>query len=1133
MFKKLLLLVLLALTTYSSYSDGAWNNLKLPATLTSNITSFASWGNDFYLGTNGQGVFYSNDSGNTWTNNSISVMLPDSFPKILINSTGKAYAFGKSMIYFTSDKGNSWQAMANYPGTKETIQCEDISSSDYLVVGTNQSIYVYSQNADGWFWYRTNSQMGPMNCFSIAFDMNGQIFVSCFHRESYKIFLTDLNGQLFTEIEKNITENPPLVSCFSHDSTGIMYAAVGSSIYQFDFASALWTLFTQSDQKQIKRIKFASIYLLSFDDSSLRIFDTGKKSWIPDNPGLHFTDPVIDVNIDNGGGIAVIHNKGIDIGIGNIGSIIGIILSNYFIVQNDLGTPMAHKTFKLYKASCDNNQVFLENVTTNNQGGFYLNYQYFSLNNGDQIKLEMLVYTKYAVKTGHEDFGGKMYDLYLNNMEFDGMGNPHYYSLTDQSQQTITMGHTMIHRFLVVSVEWEAKREYLDTLASWCKLMSNFLYDVTDGQLYVEGVAIYDNFQKWDQADIRVFANNLVWPNSAVAGINQPDADQAQVRMPRRWWGNSDDTRNYDEKSWWYTYNDRDVDLFMSSTIAHELGHYMLGFYDEYVWTDTSKAKYLPDGYNMGFMQYQYQNAPDWSSEMSDPDRYSNPDYRYTAQWTYNGSDCWTQFRNTYQGYYEDYASGGDQLWVPIKMPTDRVLSSGMNFMRGPMDYLTGQNQCSMIPTMTVNVHDVNLGYGDYNFIVWDQNDNPIAKADIYDYAPLFSTYIKKDYQGESADDGNMIVVGAAVNDEILIMAQKMFNLGFIQVPYYYFYTVIVNAVTGAKNQGDNTQDVQVIHLTPLKMNNRIVPTMKYDFSGNVSLDFYTLNSFNTNPTIDFPLTDSSTKNYNLNYNQQKSDYSIGTSDGASEQGTIMFNSTDSANKQFSIPFNYQISNFGRNVFAPGGAGELILDTNNTSIERISALSSNFFPLLNGLDKNVKQAGSVVSFSTSPGTLEQGTKNMVNIRYSRSNLTLADEASLSIFKWDESNLKWNQITSTLDTANRVVSAMVSSDGTYGSFTTSSASGVLDNNDNNYFSFGAYPNPFTSSSKLEFYLSQAGNVTVSMYDALGNKIATYADSYLGSGKHSYDIDGKDLSSGVYYVILKAENQVITKKVVLLK
>jgi hypothetical protein len=408
-----------------------------------------------------------------------------------------------------------------------------------------------------------------------------------------------------------------------------------------------------------------------------------------------------------------------------------------------------------------------------------------------------------------------------------------------------------------------------------------------------------------------------------------------------------------------------------------------------------------------------------------------------------------------------------------------------------------------------------------------------LPKADVYDYAPLFKTYIKKDYQGETADNGTMIVVGANVNDEIIVATQVPVNLGLLGTFYeYYFQTFIVNSVSGAKENINITQANNVLQLSPVKDNTKLVNTMKYDLQGNVTLNIFTDKNFNSMPTIDFPLSNDSLKNYTLVFDNQKSLYNLKITDPVAEQGTLLLKTTDSASKPFSILFNYQISNFGKNIFAPGGTAELILDSNNSQIEKISALSSNFTPIRTGVGDNTKQAGSVVSFSTAPGSILPSTQNLLNLRYSRNNLTIKEEASLSIFKWDENKLTWNKLNSIIDTSTQVITTPLNSDGTYAAFTTISPTGLLDNN-TDYFSLDAYPNPIINTAKIEFYLPQSGFTTLSLYNALGQELITFVNSNLESGKQDYNLDGSGLSAGVYYLRLKVDNSIAIKKVEIIK
>jgi len=78
----------------------------------------------------------------------------------------------------------------------------------------------------------------------------------------------------------------------------------------------------------------------------------------------------------------------------------------------------------------------------------------------------------------------------------------------------------------------------------------------------------------------------------------------------------------------------------------------------------------------------------------------------------------------------------------------------------------------------------------------------------------------------------------------------------------------------------------------------------------------------------------------------------------------------------------------------------------------------------------------------------------------------------------------------------------------------------------------YPNPFNSSSVIEYSLSRAAHVRIDIYDLLGRKVKTLVDERKQPGTHSITFDASDLSSGVYFYRLQAGEVTETRKMVLL-
>lgn len=79
----------------------------------------------------------------------------------------------------------------------------------------------------------------------------------------------------------------------------------------------------------------------------------------------------------------------------------------------------------------------------------------------------------------------------------------------------------------------------------------------------------------------------------------------------------------------------------------------------------------------------------------------------------------------------------------------------------------------------------------------------------------------------------------------------------------------------------------------------------------------------------------------------------------------------------------------------------------------------------------------------------------------------------------------------------------------------------------------YPNPFNPSTVISFSLPMASDVVLKVYNAFGQEVAVLADNSFSAGAHTVSFNGSELSSGIYFYSLIANNQTITRKMMLLK
>ena len=83
-----------------------------------------------------------------------------------------------------------------------------------------------------------------------------------------------------------------------------------------------------------------------------------------------------------------------------------------------------------------------------------------------------------------------------------------------------------------------------------------------------------------------------------------------------------------------------------------------------------------------------------------------------------------------------------------------------------------------------------------------------------------------------------------------------------------------------------------------------------------------------------------------------------------------------------------------------------------------------------------------------------------------------------------------------------------------------------------------PNPARGAATLNYTLSRAGHVQLSVYDAAGRRVQVVRDGELPAGAHreSYllrDETGRDLASGLYLVRLEAEGRVLTRRLIAIR
>jgi len=84
----------------------------------------------------------------------------------------------------------------------------------------------------------------------------------------------------------------------------------------------------------------------------------------------------------------------------------------------------------------------------------------------------------------------------------------------------------------------------------------------------------------------------------------------------------------------------------------------------------------------------------------------------------------------------------------------------------------------------------------------------------------------------------------------------------------------------------------------------------------------------------------------------------------------------------------------------------------------------------------------------------------------------------------------------------------------------------------------YPNPFNIETRISYTMPNPGNVELTIYNILGQKITSLLNGYKDAGNHSIVWDGKNtngfsVSSGVFFYKIQIGNFVQIKRMILVK
>jgi len=174
--------------------------------------------------------------------------------------------------------------------------------------------------------------------------------------------------------------------------------------------------------------------------------------------------------------------------------------------------------------------------------------------------------------------------------------------------------------------------------------------------------------------------------------------------------------------------------------------------------------------------------------------------------------------------------------------------------------------------------------------------------------------------------------------------------------------------------------------------------------------------------------------------------------------------------------------------------------------------------------------GSVIQFDANDGTF---IKVFVSGLQNAEGYGFGPDSNLYLCDWSQNQIRryspdGNFIDVFTDQGNMVAPNSI----LFRPVQTTNVEGGTSHPDNFYLNQN-YPNPFNPKTIIRYSVGGSQIVSLKIFDILGNEIATLVNEYKPAGEYQFEFNNENLSSGIYFYQLKADNYLETKKMILIK
>ena len=191
------------------------------------------------LATQNDGIFLSDDNGQTWANISGGIWNVQEFSDVTYTASGKLIFTDSSGLFISTDKGQSWtEDDFGLPAGSATYPVE-LPNGNLFVIGSDNSVYMLQLHASTWESIGANGNYILSNVESLFVDNNGHIFTGTPHNapDGMAYIYESVDGgsswsPVFSQNLINPTSSYPNIDHMSQINGTYYFSYAGIGVYQ-------------------------------------------------------------------------------------------------------------------------------------------------------------------------------------------------------------------------------------------------------------------------------------------------------------------------------------------------------------------------------------------------------------------------------------------------------------------------------------------------------------------------------------------------------------------------------------------------------------------------------------------------------------------------------------------------------------------------------------------------------------------------------------------------------------------------------------------------------------------------------------------------------------------------------------